>query len=63
MRARFTVSTTRRQWLQAAVAVAGGLLAFPALALDGLEILKKVDRNLEPESSESLRKLIYSRGL
>ncbi|MEW6514222.1 MAG: outer membrane lipoprotein-sorting protein [Pseudomonadota bacterium] len=34
------------------------LLAFPALALDGLEILKKVDRNLEPESSESLRKLI-----
>lgn len=34
------------------------LLAFPALALDGIEILKKVDRNLEPESSESLRKLI-----
>ena len=32
MRARFTVSTTRRQWLQAAAAVAGGLLAFPALA-------------------------------
>jgi len=34
------------------------LCALPALALDGLEILKKVDRNLEPESSESLRKLI-----
>ncbi len=34
------------------------LLAFPALALDGIEILKRVDRNLEPESSESLRKLI-----
>lgn len=34
------------------------LLAFPVLALDGMEILKKVDRNLEPESSESLRKLI-----
>jgi len=34
------------------------LLAFPAWALDGTEILKKVDRNLEPESSESLRKLI-----
>ena len=34
MRARFTVSTTRRQWLQAAAAVAGGLLAavrLPAL--------------------------------
>lgn len=35
-----------------------GLLSFPALALDGTEILKKVDRNLEPESSEMLRKLI-----
>jgi len=34
------------------------LLALPALALDGMEILRKVDRNLEPESSESLRKLI-----
>ncbi len=32
MRARFTVSTTRRQWLHAAAAVAGGLLALPALA-------------------------------
>ena len=34
------------------------LLAFPALALDGAGILKKVDRNLEPESYEMLRKLI-----
>ncbi|OHC68180.1 MAG: outer membrane lipoprotein-sorting protein [Rhodocyclales bacterium RIFCSPLOWO2_02_FULL_63_24] len=34
------------------------LLAFPALALDGTAILKKVDRNLEPESYEMLRKLI-----
>ena len=34
------------------------LCTLPVLALDGLEILKKVDRNLEPESSESLRKLI-----
>lgn len=34
------------------------LFALPAMALDGLEILRKVDRNLEPESSESLRKLI-----
>jgi len=34
------------------------LLALPVMALDGMEILRKVDRNLEPESSESLRKLI-----
>ena len=35
-------------------------LCFPlmASALDGVEILKKVDRNLEPESYESYRKLI-----
>ena len=31
------------------------LCTLPVLALDGLESLKKVDRNLEPESSESLR--------
>ncbi|MFA7240376.1 MAG: outer membrane lipoprotein-sorting protein [Sulfuricellaceae bacterium] len=34
------------------------LLAAPALALDGAQILQKVDRNLEPESYEMLRKLI-----
>jgi len=37
------------------------LLALPALpvaALDGTQILQKVDRNLEPESYEMLRKLI-----
>jgi len=34
------------------------LLASPALALDGQQILQKVDRNLEPESYESYRKLI-----
>jgi outer membrane lipoprotein-sorting protein len=34
------------------------LVALPAAALDGAEILKKVDRNLEPESYESYRKLI-----
>lgn len=34
------------------------LLALPALALDGAQILQKVDRNLEPESYEMLRKLI-----
>lgn len=34
------------------------LFSLSAQALDGVEILKKVDRNLEPQSSESLRKLI-----
>ena len=34
------------------------LLSSPALALDGVEILKKVDANLQPESFESYRKLI-----
>lgn len=35
-------------------------LCFPMLtwAIDGVELLKKVDRNLEPESYESYRKLI-----
>lgn len=33
-------------------------LSISAFALDGAEILKKVDRNLEPESYEALRKLI-----
>ncbi|OGS98318.1 MAG: outer membrane lipoprotein-sorting protein [Gallionellales bacterium RIFCSPLOWO2_12_FULL_59_22] len=34
------------------------LLAMPVHAIDGAAILKKVDRNLEPESYEMLRKLI-----
>jgi outer membrane lipoprotein-sorting protein len=34
------------------------LLALPAAALDGQQILAKVDRNLEPESYEAYRKLI-----
>jgi len=34
------------------------LWAFPAMALDGGEILLKVDRNLNPESYEMYRKLI-----
>jgi len=34
------------------------LVALPAIAADGNEILKKVDRNLEPESYEMYRKLI-----
>ena len=36
----------------------GLLLALPAAGIDGDEILKKVDRNLEPESYEMYRKLI-----
>jgi outer membrane lipoprotein-sorting protein len=34
------------------------VLAWPAFAVDGTLLLKKVDRNLEPESYESYRKLI-----
>jgi outer membrane lipoprotein-sorting protein len=34
------------------------IFAFPAFALDGAQILQKVDRNLEPESYEAYRKLI-----
>lgn len=34
------------------------LIAFPAAAIDGAQLLQKVDRNLEPESYEGYRKLI-----
>ena len=34
------------------------MLAAPALAIDGTTLLQKVDRNLEPESYEMVRKLI-----
>jgi len=40
------------------VALFAALVSIPAYALDGADILKKVDRNLEPESYESYRKLI-----
>ena len=40
------------------LAVFAILASAPAYALDGTEILTKVDRNLEPESYESYRKLI-----
>ena len=42
------------------LALAAFSFCFPlqASAVDGLELLKKVDRNLEPESYESYRKLI-----
>jgi outer membrane lipoprotein-sorting protein len=33
-------------------------LAWPAFAIDGTQLLQKVDRNLEPESYEMYRKLI-----
>ncbi len=34
------------------------LFAFPVYAIDGTELLKQIDRNLNPESFESYRKLI-----
>ena len=34
------------------------LAALPAMAIDGTQILQQVDRNLEPETYESYRKLI-----
>jgi outer membrane lipoprotein-sorting protein len=34
------------------------VLAWPALAIDGTQLLQKVDRNLEPEAYEMYRKLI-----
>jgi len=40
------------------VALLAVLGSVPAYALDGTDILKKVDRNLEPEAYESYRKLI-----
>jgi len=36
----------------------GGMIPLPAAAIDGAQILQKVDRNLEPESYDSYRKLI-----
>jgi outer membrane lipoprotein-sorting protein len=35
-----------------------GLFTLPAAAIDGTQILQKVDRNLEPESYEAYRQLI-----
>jgi len=46
-----------KRWL-IRLSVLLALAATDGWALDGLEILKQVDRNLEPASSESLRKLI-----
>jgi outer membrane lipoprotein-sorting protein len=36
----------------------GCLFALPAAAIDGTQLLQKVDRNLEPESYEMYRKLV-----
>jgi len=44
--------------IAAMVCFIGCMAAFPAAAIDGNQILQKVDRNLEPESYESYRKLI-----
>jgi outer membrane lipoprotein-sorting protein len=43
--------------MKALLALLLSVLALPAAALDGAGILKKVDRNLEPESYESYRQL------
>lgn len=40
------------------IVIIAALLAVPAYAVDGTELLKQVDRNLNPESYESYRKLI-----
>ena len=40
------------------IAMIALLLAIPAYAMDGTALLKQVDRNLNPESYESYRKLI-----
>ena len=40
------------------IAMIALLLAIPAYAIDGTALLKQVDRNLNPESYESYRKLI-----
>src|SRR5688572_30308167 len=47
------MNLVRTSWLALSLA-----FALPAWAADGNEILKKVDRNLEPESYEMYRKLI-----
>lgn len=44
--------------LRTAVFLLALLTAAPASALDAVELLERVDRNLEPESSEMYRKLI-----
>ena len=40
------------------IVIVATLFAVPAFALDGTELLKQIDRNLNPESYESYRKLI-----
>ena len=44
--------------MKAFIAMVALLFAIPAFAVDGTALLKQVDRNLNPESYESYRKLI-----
>jgi len=44
--------------LKAFILIMSFLMAFPAYALDGQKLLEQVDRNLNPESYETYRKLI-----
>jgi outer membrane lipoprotein-sorting protein len=48
----------RTTMLNILIVIVTTLFAVPAFALDGTELLKQVDRNLNPESYESYRKLI-----
>jgi outer membrane lipoprotein-sorting protein len=48
----------RKAMLKILIVVITTLFAVPAYAVDGTELLKEVDRNLNPESYESYRKLI-----
>jgi len=44
--------------LKILIVIVATLFTVPAYAVDGMELLKQVDRNLNPESYESYRKLI-----
>jgi outer membrane lipoprotein-sorting protein len=47
-----------RYALPSLATLASSLLPAPALATEGAELLRKIDRNLEPESYEMYRKLV-----
>jgi outer membrane lipoprotein-sorting protein len=48
----------RNDMLKILIVILTTLITIPAYAVDGTELLKEVDRNLNPESYESYRKLI-----
>jgi outer membrane lipoprotein-sorting protein len=52
------IRLARRAWSVFVAATMLGVASASALALDGNELLRKVDRNLNPESYEMYRKLI-----